>query len=209
MDMELNIANTCELEKAPQVTQMRKVRRGQCWGSATLPLTSSLLPQCPWSSKLCGSLNLKPNLNPPLDWDARHHGQHRWKQCGVSKVRACLLLPWCPWSCRICFSDPYQSSQSVAEAPSQKSLHFLCTNGFISNLVCIIFMAYINVPLVCCLFITKPWFTDNRAFHLVLLHSVFQEFSLTVFTILSRCNLTNLALVAGVGVTLGHKSWTK
>lgn len=39
-------------------------------------------------------------------------------------------------------------------------------------------LLYINVPWICCRFITKPWychnsFTENRAFPLVLLHSLF------------------------------------
>lgn len=122
---------------APWTAWKRRVWRKQGRGSATLTLACLWWHPGPWSSRLCGSLNLKPNLKAPSDWGAGHHGWHRQKQHGVSKVGACLLPPWCLWSCRICFSDPYQSSQTKAEAPSQLGLHFLCTNAFNSNSVCI------------------------------------------------------------------------
>lgn len=48
---------------------------------------------------------------------------------------------------------------------------------------------YIIVPLVCCLFITKPWYchnscTENRAFHFIVFY---RKLSLTAFCILSWC----------------------
>lgn len=107
---------------APWMAWKRKVWRKQGWGTARLTLAGLGWHQCPWSSRLCGSLNLKPNKKAPLDWDAGHHGWHRRQQHGVSKVGACPLPPQCPWSCRICFSGPYQSLQTGAEAPSQMGL---------------------------------------------------------------------------------------
>lgn len=53
--MELNIVHTCKLDKAPEVTQMREVRREQCWSRAMLPLSCPLPPQCPHRSGFCDS----------------------------------------------------------------------------------------------------------------------------------------------------------
>lgn len=96
-DMEPNIVNTCKLKKAPRVTQITKVRREQRWGRARLPLTCSLLPQCP--CRCDWHLTLRAGLG----WGAQHHGWHRkvWKkQCWGSAILTLAWLWWhrCPWS---------------------------------------------------------------------------------------------------------------
>ena len=96
---------------AAWMAHIRNMWRQQCWCSAMLPVACLVKPHCPWSCRLCGSLNPNPNggfvlrLRSSASWVA--HIRKVWRQqccCSALLHLEYFSQPHCPCRCRRCGS---------------------------------------------------------------------------------------------------------